>query len=252
MRNTVLKESSKFARNVGEVFDYEEAEKLAFEYLGEPIPTKTNLVTKPLLDKEKEEIFDLMGEKMLFYSNELTHIFSVFENDEEVEDKDLIINQLIKKINDIENTIIDDSSIEEWQKTTLLTSSLTAKSFVASFKELTKHAEGESAKSQRFFKRLWKGVKKVARATASVVVKVVATTVRTIGFTFASAIHGIANMDGKGMLGAAVTGSVCAVGGALSGFFGGIVRSFKCGAFDFRCVVGNIDTVPCAKKPDFQ
>lgn len=229
--------------------EFELAEKYAFEFLGVESLEKENstILRKPAEtteeDEPKQDLTKVMSPQMINYNVRLIDLYSAFENEEREEDwnENAELNNIVSKIYELENLILKDEKLLEWERTALLASTLTAKVFTPSIKKFAENIANtdQSAQSQRFFSKIWKGVKSAARAVASVVVKSVAVVTSSVLHSFSSAVQGITNKEyGSGLFKIAFMGAGCATVGSIKGFFQGLGRSFNgCGAFSFYCII---------------
>ncbi len=182
----------------------------------------------------------------MYFNNKIVDLFTIFEDDESATgwDTELIMKELISEIANIEDTILISQTLLDWEKTALFASTITAKAFVASLDDLTQNIDPVLI-SRGFFKKVWKGVSKVAKVVATVTVATTVTVARAVGFTIVGGLNGAINNLDSGMLGAAGAGAGCAIAGAVSGFFGGIYNGIKCDAFDVQCMIGDYNKIPC-------
>ncbi|MDO5608942.1 MAG: hypothetical protein Q4G08_10865 [Capnocytophaga sp.] len=240
--------------------DYTLAEKLTLEKLKLPFSDVTsNRVTAKTQSSEESneevvsEIIEVMSDKMMNYNNQMLGLFSIFEEEEKEDgwDTEEVIGDLISKFDVLQNSIMKDEDLQEWEKTALLASLITSKGFSASFEELSENISAASGQTGKFFKRIWRGVKKVARGVANIVVRTVAVSVRATIHAFGGMIHGAGLLGGSGILMAPFTMFGCGVVGHVSGFFGGVVNNFNCGTFDFKCILKHEGKYICEKKEDF-
>jgi hypothetical protein len=239
-------------KSIRKEIDYATAEQLTFDYLGiDQSELKTGSVSDEnqyLSEQEIEETLNLMSEEMMYYNEQITSLFSVFESEENENgwDKEVVIKDLISQIDSIQYSIINNQILVDWEKTALLSSTTMGKCFVASLDELTKNID-QNITTKGFFKKIWKGVTKVAKAVVRVAFVSAVTVTRTVGFAIFAGINGAINND-NGYLGKAFSGFGCAVAGSVKGFYGGIRNGFKCKSFDFKCMMRDYEDMPCSGK----
>lgn len=249
--NYGLTNAISISRNKKEVIiDYNLAERIALGRLGfntQEFNKKSLGSQEYLTEEEVDKTLSAMSETMMEYNEKISNLFSIFESEEKEEEWNIdeVEKQLLLDIAEIEFSIVGNQQLADWEKTTLLMSTTTAKSFVVSLESLAKNIDNATY-SKWSFKKIWKGITKVARAVVNTVVSVV---VNVSAFTMGGYFNGWGNTitDGGGFAEGSVRSFGCAVAGAVTGFFGGIKRGLECDFFDFNCMLP-IKKTPCYRE----
>jgi len=239
-------------KSISKEINYITAEQLSLDYLGvDQTELKTGSVSNEnstLSEQEIEETLNLMSDEMMGYNEQITSLFSIFEDEENEQgwDKDVIIQSLVSKLDSIQYSVINNKILVDWEKTALLSSTTIGKSFILSLDDLTKNID-HNISAKGLFKRVWKGIKKVSKAVAKATFVSAVIVTRTVGFAIYAGINGAIH-DDNGYLGKIFAGSGCAIVGSVKGFYGGIRHGFKCKSFNFKCMMSDFKDLPCSGK----
>lgn len=129
------------------------------------------------------------------------------------------------RIFSIENMILNDKNISIAEKKILLASTSTFGIYMSDFEQLTLLLTQYSGLTKSLFSKIRRAVSKVASAVVSVVINVVVSAVTSFG-----------NGYNNGNL---LNAGICGIGGAISGFFSGIDRGYKCASWDMKCIMSS-------------
>lgn len=113
-------------------FDYQKVEELTLKKMGIDLSYAQFTNPSSVISQEKQqEILNLMTPEILSYSNKILKVFSVFEQDIDLKEAENTIKKAVDNIESLEKEVLKDIFLEAWEKSTILITAVTAKSFIS-------------------------------------------------------------------------------------------------------------------------